>query len=206
MVNSRILIRAGLDNTMTKLTWQALVILGQLCLCVSGPGFAQDVCPAGYSYLTQQGGRFFCRAAGDIDCFDGQYRCGTSGNSCCAIGQDNYCPAGFGACKPEGATSAFGQSKPYCCTTPQSPEEDADEDVTPNPTPDPAENIFSYVFVFCESKTGSGHSQFLGRSSVSCADAHDKALEQADEIGCSQIGSNYSEIRRERIGTPTCPK
>ncbi|MDZ7854196.1 MAG: hypothetical protein U5L98_16565 [Halomonas sp.] len=74
----------------------------------------------------------------------------------------------------------------------------------PPPIPEqPAPQITGYR-LFCQSGTGTGNIEYWGRG-FSCDTAlNDARNEISRQGGCLQIGSNYLEIRREKLNTSVC--
>lgn len=173
-----------------------------LCGYFPATAFAQaEVCPQNYEYIFHQAGKNFCISAMQVTCKPKQYVCGTDGKSCCPIGEDNNCPAGFQACKPAGTNVLYGNSKPLCCKSAAKPKKPP---VVKKEPPKPQVRFYGAVKLLCKSGIGTGSSEFNGFSASSCADAYSKAEAEANRVGCKYLGSNYSRYGIERIKTGTC--
>lgn len=163
-------------------------------------GRANDVCPAGYSYIYHKEGRNYCFAVGKDQCSRDQYPCGLDGKQCCPLQQDNPCAPGFDSCKPPGSSQQYGNAKAMCCKSLAKR--------IPKPKKKPAtqkpEPILSGIRLRCRSSIGTGSSDFYGRSAASCQEAYSRAAAEADKFGCSRLGGKYAEFHREKIKTGTC--
>lgn len=81
--------------------------------------------------------------------------------------------------------------------------QDLPEPPPPVPT-GPAPQIAGYR-LFCMSGTGTGNIEYWGRG-TNCASALSDAQSEIRRLGgCSRMGSNYTEIRRESLKTSACP-